>query len=63
MLSLSFDSEKLINTPNKARRKDWPGGLVRMVVIELFKPQDLTARIEMRSAVDKLEMKSNPSLD
>ena len=66
MLSLSFDSEKLINIINKSRTKEWPGGLAHVVVSELFKlfkPQDLMARIEMRSALDKLKMKASQSPD
>ena len=32
-------------------------------LFKLFKPQDLMARIEMRSALDKLEMKASQSPD
>ena len=50
MLSLSFDSEKLINIVNKLRTREWPSGLAHVKVKELFmlfKPQDLMARVEM----------------
>ena len=61
-LTMAFQTEGLINLMLKAESKEWPSGRAHLVVDALFmkyRPVDTISRVEMRTRLNNVSMKSN----
>jgi hypothetical protein len=64
---MAYNKEGIMRLINKAKTKEWPEGLVYLVVLELnkkFKPNDIITNVEMRQKLNQVNMKkgSDPAL-
>lgn len=66
-LTMSFNTESLITyATRKSCTEEWPGGLAYLIVKAHFKkyrPQDTITRVELRSMLNKVTMKTNDCPD
>jgi hypothetical protein len=61
-LTASFQDDGLLNMVEQSMTSDWPSGLACVVVDELFKkyrPVDVMSRVEMRSRLNHVSMKTD----
>jgi hypothetical protein len=61
-LTMAFQDDALLNMIEQSETSDWPSGLAYRVVDELFKkhrPVDIISRVEMRTKLSQVSMKSD----
>jgi hypothetical protein len=61
-LTMAFQDDALLNMIEQSETSDWPSGLAYRVVDELFKkyrPVDIISRVDMRTRLSQVSMKSD----
>jgi hypothetical protein len=61
-LTMAFQDDALLRMIEQSETSDWPSGLAHRVVDELFKkhrPVDIVSRVEMRTKLSQVSMKSD----